>query len=239
MRWAPTLRRSVHLLREFGHEQADPGRFYGVLAQDSADMLATYVPLDGAHLLDVGGGPGYFADAFSRAGATYYSVDVDSDLADEAGRRRRVVGSGTELPFRAGSFDVAYSSNVLEHVSQPWAVAEEMLRVLKPGGLAFISYTVWYGPWGGHETAPWHFLGGHRARRRYQRKHGVEPKNRFGESLFAVTVRDGRDWARAQQGADLVDLTARYNPRWAHVLLCIPLVREVSTWILVIVLKKR
>jgi SAM-dependent methyltransferase len=236
--WAPTLRRSVHLLREFRHEQPDPARFYRVLAQDSAGMLASYVPLEGTRMLDVGGGPGYFADAFARAGATYYSVDVDSDLADDTGRRRRVVGSGTELPFRTGSFDVAYSSNVLEHVSDPWRVAEEMLRVVRPGGLAFISYTVWYGPWGGHETAPWHFLGGHRARRRYVRRHGVEPKNRFGESLFAVTVRDGMDWARGEDRGELLDLTPRYNPRWARFLLRVPLLREVATWNLVIVVRK-
>ena len=63
-----------------------------------------------------------------------------------------------------------------------------MLRVTRSGGLVFISYTVWFGPWGGHETAPWHFLGGMRARRRYARVHGHEPKNRYGESLFPVTV---------------------------------------------------
>lgn len=229
----------MRLLREFRHEQADPGRFYGVLAEDSAGMLASYVPLSGADLLDVGGGPGYFADAFTRAGATYFSIDVDSDLADESGRSRRVVGTGAQLPFRDESFDVVYSSNVLEHVSEPWTVAEEMLRVLRPGGLAFISYTVWFGPWGGHETAPWHFLGGHRARRRYRRKHGVEPKNRFGESLFAVTVRDGMRWAAEQHPLEVVDLTARYNPRWAHVLLHVPLVREVLTWNLAIVVRKR
>lgn len=202
-------------------------------------MMSGYGALDGALVLDVGGGPGYFADAFTQAGASYYSVDVDSDLADETGRRRRVVGSGMDLPFRTDAFDVVYSSNVLEHVARPWAVAEEMLRVLKPGGIAFISYTVWYGPWGGHETAPWHYLGGHRAMRRYRARHGVDPKNRFGESLFAVTVGDGLNWARRQEAADIVDLTARYNPRWARFLIRIPLLREVTTWNLAIVLRKR
>ena len=83
-------------------------------------------------------------------------------------------------------------------------MAEEMVRVTRPGGLVFISYTTWYGPWGGHETSPWHFLGGRRARRRYAAKHGHEPKNKYGESLFAVTVADGLRWARTQQHADVV-----------------------------------
>ena len=109
-----------------------------------------------------------------------------------------------QLPFRDEAFDIAYSSNVLEHVSDPWRMAEEMLRVVRPGGVVFISYTVWFGPWGGHETAPWHFLGGAPGAPALRRKHGREPKNRFGESLFAVTVADGLRWSRtpaARRGA--------------------------------------
>ena len=74
-----------------------------------------------------------------------------------------------------------------------------MLRVTRPGGVAFISYTVWYGPWGGHETAPWHFLGGARARRRY----AAEARPRAQEQVRRVAVpghrEAGLDWARRQQ----------------------------------------
>ncbi|MCD6640033.1 MAG: class I SAM-dependent methyltransferase [Nocardioides sp.] len=236
--WAPTLRRSVRLLREFGFEQEDPARFYGAIADDSVEMLRHYDRLEGQALLDVGGGPGYFKSAFEAAGMEYFSVDVeDSDLPGAAGNR--VLGSGMQLPFRSGAFDVAYSSNVLEHVPDPWLMASEMLRVVKPGGLVFISYTVWYGPWGGHETSPHHYLGGMRARRRYARKHGHEPKNRFGESMFGVTVSDGLRWSRRQDGGEVVDVFARYNPGWSQFLLRIPLLREVTTWNLVIVLRRR
>ena len=95
------------------------------------------------------------------------------------------------------------------------------------------------GPWGGHETSPWHFLGGRRARRRYLRKHGREPKNRYGESLFAVTVADGLRWAHRQQVAAVVELRPRYNPGWSWWLLRVPVLRELATWNLVIVLRRR
>jgi SAM-dependent methyltransferase len=237
-RWRADLRRSLHLLREFRFEQPDPARFYTALARDSAAQVGQYVDLEGATLLDVGGGPGYFRDEFVRAGASYFSVDVDSHDVTGA-YAHRVVGSGMQLPFRSAAFDVAYSSNVLEHVPDPWRMADEMLRVVRPGGVVFISYTVWFGPWGGHETAPWHFLGGAFARRRYARKHARQPKNRFGESLFAVTVTDGLRWSRTQQQGEVLDVTARYNPRWAHLLLHIPILREVTTWNLVLVLRRR
>ncbi|WP_295658943.1 class I SAM-dependent methyltransferase [uncultured Nocardioides sp.] len=239
--WRATLGRSVRLLRDFRHEQDDPARFYTALAADSAGQVSQYVDLAGATLLDVGGGPGYFRDAFADAGATYFSLDADAGELSGLGEivPGTVIGSGLALPFRDDAVDVCYSSNVLEHVPDPWLMADEMVRVTRRGGVTFISYTVWFGPWGGHETAPWHYLGGLRARRRYARVHGKEPKNRYGESLFPVTVGAGIAWARRQGGAEVLDLTPRYNPRWSRFLVLVPLVREVVTWNLVIVLRKR
>ena len=239
--WRADLRRAVRLLGEFRVEQADPERFYAALAQDSARHVSQYVDLVGALLLDVGGGPGFFREAFRAAGATYLALDADA--GELAGRGRvpagTVIGSGMRLPFADGSVDVCYSSNVLEHVADPWQMADEMLRVTRSGGVVFLSYTVWHGPWGGHETAPWHYLGGMRARRRYLRTHGHEPKNRFGESLFAVSVRAGMRWAAEQTAGDVVAVTPRYNPRWSHWLTHVPALREVVTWNLVIVVHRR
>ena len=203
--------------------------------------MGQYADLDGALLLDVGGGPGYFRDAFRAAGATYLALDSDVGELSGAGDigAGTVIGSGMQLPFADGCVDVCYSSNVLEHVPDPWRMAEEMVRVTRPGGLTFISYTTWFGPWGGHETAPWHFLGGRRARRRYAAKHGHEPKNKYGESLFAVTVAGGLRWARTQQHAEVVHVLPRYNPWWSRWLLRVPVVREVVTWNLVLVLRKK
>jgi SAM-dependent methyltransferase len=203
-------------------------------------QVGQYVDLPGKLVLDVGGGPGYFADAFESAGATY--VSLDSDVGEMSGlgevRAGSVLGSGMRLPFADGSVDVCYSSNVLEHVELPWQMADEMVRVTRTGGVTFISYTAWWGPWGGHETAPWHFVGGYRARRRYAKKHGHEPKNRFGESLFRVTVREGLEWAAHQRSAEVLAVFPRYHPRWAWRVLRLPGLREVVTWNLAIVLRR-
>lgn len=237
-----TLRRSVRLLSDFGHEQSDPQHFYGALARDSVDMIgdlhfgATGHSLQGKVVLDVGGGPGYFAEVFGEAGARYIPVEPDPSEMHAAGLQVHgaVRGSGMALPFRDGSVDVCFSSNVAEHVPDPWAMADEMLRVTKPGGLMVLSYTVWLGPFGGHETGPWHYLGGERAARRYVRKHGKEPKNRYGTSLFAVRASDGLRWARSQSSGDVLAMFPRYHPRWAWWLLRIPALRELLVSNLVI-----
>jgi SAM-dependent methyltransferase len=236
-----TLRRSVDLFSAFRLEQTRPDVFYGALAADSAAQVDSYLPLRGARVLDVGGGPGYFADAFEARGATYVPLDADAGELALHGREpgpRTVLGDGTSLPFADGAFDVAYSSNVAEHVARPWAMADEMVRVTRPGGLLFLSYTLWYGPWGGHETAPWHYLGGERAAVRYAEKQGRRPKNRYGESLFPITASAGARWARRQAAVGrLVDvaLVPRYLPSWAGAVARVPVVREVVCWNLVVV----
>lgn len=236
-----TWSRAYRLFRDFRVEQTDPDRFYSALASDSIAQLRQFTALDGAKVLDVGGGPGYFADAFADAGAWYVPVEYDhGELSARGGVSvRSVMADGARLPFHDGSFDVVYSSNVLEHVPDRGAMVREMVRVAAPGGLVFAAYTVWFGPWGGHETSPWHVLGGMRARRRYLRVHGREPKNRFGESMFAVTVAEGLGLAHDLPQADLVAVFPRYLPRATWWLLKVPGVREVATWNLALVWRRR
>jgi len=242
-----TLARSVSLLRAIRHEQSEPSLFYRPLAEDTAALLdallidATGTRLSGRSVLDVGGGPGYFASAFAARDAWY--VPVEPSVGEMAAAGITVPGSvrgdGRALPFRENTFDVVYSSNVAEHVPSPWDMAEEMLRVTRPGGLMILSYTVWLGPFGGHETGLWeHYVGGEFARRRYELRRGHPPKNVWGESLFAVSAAEGLRWARSAD-ADLLLAFPRYHPAWAWWLVRVPLLREFAVSNLVVVLRKR
>lgn len=238
-----TLRRAFGLLSDFRYEQTNPDRFYGHLAADTAALVAALgadcgVPVRGADVLDVGGGPGYFAAEFAARGARYVSVEPDVGEMAAAGitGHASVRGSGMALPFADGVFDITYSSNVAEHVPDPWTMGEEMLRVTRPGGLVILSYTVWLGPFGGHETGLWHYFGGEFARNRYVRRHGHLPKNVFGSSLFDVSARAGLRWA-AQH--DVVAAFPRYHPSWAWPVVRVPGLRELLTSNLVLVIKRK
>lgn len=50
-----------------------------------------------------------------------------------------IVCDGDNLPFKDNSFDAILSLAVLEHVKNPWVHAEEMIRVLKPGGIVYVD----------------------------------------------------------------------------------------------------
>src|ERR1700755_3435733 len=134
-----TLSRSLRLLSQSRFEQPDPARFYTALARDTAAMVADLwrathrEPPSGRTLLDVGGGPGYFATAFPAAG--FQDVGGEPAPAEmhagpaTGGSATYVRASGMALPFADASVDICLSSNVAEHVSDPWALGNEMLRV--------------------------------------------------------------------------------------------------------------
>lgn len=233
-----TLARSVRLFRLFLREQSDPELFYSEFAADSVAVLSRSVELRGRTVLDVGGGPGFFARSFAAAGASYVGLDVD-EPTDAQAESYSVRGSGVALPFRSGSIDVAYCSNVLEHVADGWRMADELVRVTRSGGTIFLSFTPWLSPWGGHETAPWHYLGGHRAADRYARRHGRRPKNDFGRTLFAYRASAALRWAEDCRDVTLERAYPRYHPRWAWWIVRVPGLREVASWNLALVLRKR
>jgi SAM-dependent methyltransferase len=133
---------------------------------------------------------------------------------------------------------VCLSSNVLEHVADWRAMLAEMVRVTRPGGIVFVAFTNWLSPYGGHETSPWHYLGGERAAARYERKHGAAPKNRFGRSLYPVSVAAVLSWTRSAPGVTVVDAVPRYLPGWTRPLLRTPVLREFLTWNLLVVLRR-
>jgi SAM-dependent methyltransferase len=233
-----TLGRSIRLFRLFLKEQREPALFYSAFAEDSVAVLADEVELAGAVVLDVGGGPGYFARAFADRGARYVGVELDGpgDLPAEASAVR---GSADQLPIRTGGVDVAYCSNVLEHVHSPWSVADELVRVTRTGGTIFVSFTPWLSPWGGHETAPWHYLGGRRASRRYGKRVGHPPKNDFGVTLFGHSAAAALRWARCHPDVEMVAAYPRYHPWWAWWIVRVPGLREVASWNLAMVLRRR
>jgi SAM-dependent methyltransferase len=234
------LARSARLLRLFRTEQASPAGYYTYLAADTISQLGQYTSLEGRMVADIGGGPGFFVRELRRAGARPFCVDTDRGEMGALGAPESgsVVGSALCLPLRSGAVDVCLSSNVLEHVGDWRMMLAEMVRVTRPGGIVFVAFTNWLSPWGGHETSPWHYLGGERAAARYQRRHGAPPKNRYGRSLYPVSVAAVLGWAAATDGVMLVDAVPRYLPGWTRPLLRAPGLREFLTWNLLVVLRR-
>jgi len=235
------LARSFRLFRLFRLEQTEPTLFYTGLAEDSADQLARYTDLAGKIIVDVGGGAGHFTAAFRRRGADCYLFEPDSTemLVGGEAPPGAVLADGYWLPVADGRADICFASNVLEHVADPAGLIDELIRATKPGGLIYLAYTNWYSPWGGHEMSPWHLLGANFAARRYVRRNGRQPKHAVGQNLYRVHIGPVLRLIRSRPEVEIVDAMPRYYPRWCKVVLWIPWLRELATWNLLLIMRRK
>ncbi|MDP1806770.1 MAG: class I SAM-dependent methyltransferase, partial [Acidimicrobiales bacterium] len=218
------LARLRRLWTLFRNERTDPEPFYRALADLAGRDLSTrYGPLVGRTIVDLGCGPGWYADAFRAAGARVVALDGDADevVRPDGTRGSALVGDAGRLPLPDRSVDAVFCSNMLEHVQDTSGVVAEVARVLRPGGWAYISWTNWYSPWGGHDMSPYHYLGPTWGPRAYERRHGPPRKNRYGEGLFPVHIGPTLRMVRADHRFALERVEPRYWP-WARVITRVP-----------------
>lgn len=91
--------------------------------------------LQGRVLVDGSGVGMYFSHLIPISGEVI-GLDIEFPRCQDcfAYSPKVVNGAGEHLPFPAGSMDVVFSHEVLEHVQDDAAAIKEVVRVLKPGG---------------------------------------------------------------------------------------------------------
>jgi SAM-dependent methyltransferase len=233
----PHIATRVELFRLFRSEQLDPDTFYAKLADRT---LARFdLPLRGKIVLDLGSGPGHYTAALQRAGAHVIALDLDrADVERVVGQGLNGVhGDAANLPFPDCSIDAVFSSNLLEHVPRTAPVFDEIERVLKPGGWAWVSWTNWYSPWGGHLITPFHYLGPKIGSRVHDAVKGPPERNQVFDGLWPAHVGPVLRDVSARRSLRLQSAAPRYYPsqRW---ILRVPGLRELVTWNCLLVLAK-
>lgn len=234
---APPLVSRRDLLRLFLAEKRDPEPFYRALA--ARTVAGWPFALDGTRVLDLGCGGGALGAALAGAGAVVVGADLDvGDLAAATGRGGACLAAdGRRLPFPDAIFDGVACSNVLEHTPDPSAIFAEIERLLVPGGWAWVSWTNWYSPWGGHEIVPFHYLGPRLGLALWRRLRGEPRKNVPFAGLWPTHIGPTLALVRARRGLRLLDAMPRYYPsqRW---ILRVPGLRELVTWNCLLLLER-
>jgi SAM-dependent methyltransferase len=225
----PGLAEAGRILRMARTHRRDPLPY----SRAVAELVPRYLRARGVRIagrwLDVGSGQGAMPVALEAAGATAVGLDVADRRVDGAREAAFVVGSGARLPFAADSFDGVVSSNVLEHAPDTWGMVGELVRVTRPGGVVFLSWTNWYSPIGGHEWSPLHYLGPRLGPRVYRWLFGRPPPwNIPGRTLFPVHIGPVLRGLE-RMDVEVLDVAPRYWPR-LRFLGRIPVVREFAMW---------
>ena len=121
-------------------------------------MAPLLAPLDvqpGQSVLDVGSGPGYVTQEFSRRvgpSGQAIGVDINATFVSRANANAQKEGLAhvryeqadfPPLPFADNIFDRVFCKNVLEYVDSAEATVLEIARVTKPGGKVVLIDSDW------------------------------------------------------------------------------------------------
>jgi len=119
--------------------------------QSAVERAARYFGLEKRswQVADVGCGAATQCAMWARAGHRVFGVDINEPLIN-LGRERAAAaglqidlrsGTATALPWPDESMDVVLCPELLEHVAEWEAVVKETVRVVKPGGVLYLSTT--------------------------------------------------------------------------------------------------
>lgn len=116
----------------------------------------------GARVLDVGCGLGEWTNLLAAQGYEAHGLDFSPEFVEEARSIAKergsnavfTVGSAEAIPYGDGFFDAVVCNYMLEHAADWRAVVREIGRVVKPGGLAFLSTCCVLHPYTDEVTLP-------------------------------------------------------------------------------------
>lgn len=192
-----------------------PGRPAKSDESNSGEPLATYLAVFGPSfhsairdkvVLDIGCGHGHQVVALAECGART-GIGLEARPIFQPGEdRARALGLDGRVKFtlttmeemEAASIDVALSQNSFEHYQDPGNVLRGALRLLRPGGRFFITFSPpWLNPFGVHMfymiKYPWaHFIFPESTIMRVRRLYRSDNAERFEDvegGLNRMTIR--------------------------------------------------
>ncbi len=112
-----------------------------------SDFCAQFIP-NGGRVLDVGSGRGKLVIELAARQYQVSGIEISPEYVAESKQKAAEAGLeialtqgvAEQLPYPDNYFDFLNCAEVTEHVVDPVAICQEMHRVLKPGGRAYISF---------------------------------------------------------------------------------------------------
>ncbi len=107
-----------------------------VLRSVEIEKISSHLRPQGARILEIGAGTGQQALELFKRGFSIEAIEIPSSSYAENRVFNITDFDGRHIPFPDASFDIVFSSNVLEHVPDLVQIHKEIRRVLRPSGYA-------------------------------------------------------------------------------------------------------
>jgi len=185
------------------------------------DQIAQfYGGKQGLRALDIGCGTGLFIEFLKRYGRVV-GLDFSSDALEFSRKRgcsELVRGDGAVLPFGADTFDLLTANDLIEHLDDDVAALREFLRVLKPGGRAFVFVPAFQFLWSLQDEVAHH-------RRRYTSEEIRLVLKKAGFQVVRVTYANALLFPVVYVGRQVLKVMRRFkeyktendlHPGWAN-----------------------
>ena len=228
--------RSVALLRASLARRRNPELYQQIVRADTLNQVTGNMPLFNRTVLEIADSETTYAEVFAVHGAHVVRMRRMAEEQRRGYTPPPLTSPPTELlytplmiPAEDKHFDVVFATNLLSSVDDPFPLINELVRVTKPGGALFLQNALWYSPWGGRETSPWHLISGTYARRRYQRLNGHDPHNAYGVNFFKMHLGETMRALRDEPRLAIVSAGPRYLPPSFGWILRVPVLRDLVT----------
>jgi len=136
----------------YARQSLSPGtiaRFESIMDLVRRTRRAAGLGTEGLSVGDVGCNAGTQSMMWAAAGHSVRGLDINAGLLELAGERSReqghdidfTLGSAADLPWETASLDVCLLPELLEHVADWEPCLNEACRVLRTGGILYVSTT--------------------------------------------------------------------------------------------------
>jgi len=219
------------LLARFIKHGDDP-EFYLLQARDAIRWIeASGVALGSStRALDLGCGHGVFGAELVKRGCQVTFADEQKYLLPEISTAPfRQINIDRDELATLGTYDVVICSNVFEHLAKPDRFLESAHKTLSPSGKLYLSWTNWLSPWGGHDFAPFHYLGPRLGQLLFDRIVRRPRKHIAFVNLYPTYIGHVLKQIRRSNSLQVLRAAPRYYTEFPFIL-SIPIVREFLAW---------
>lgn len=192
------------------------------------ELKKKLIDFKGKKILDIGSGRGGYSHKLFEEGAYVISLDITKEYFQKTGDINFVLGNALKMPFRPNTFDFVFCSSLIEHVKYPELLIKEVKRILKKGGMCYLSFPPFWSPVGAHQFKPFHYLGEKMAvilSRKFYRVRSFRYDDFYGK-LHIRTIRQVKN-ILIKSKLEIKSITTRMSPvNFAK----IPAFNELLTW---------